>query len=118
MPLLTKDAFISSQDGKNDPTDSCNKSQTATTHLLIILFRFALISTFFSSLLMDLSCQAKEKYTASFKFSGPVVIILFGKGVSNSKLAIVLSPSASGLHVKLSVVKRAPFHRVPSYLNS
>lgn len=67
-PLLTKDALkgffffclsFCSQSGKNDPADSCNKSETATTHLPLIFCYFALIYTVcFILVVMDVSGQA------------------------------------------------------------
>lgn len=115
MPLLTKDAFISSQDGKNDPTDSCNKSQTATTHLLIILFRFALISTFFSSLLlMDLSCQAKEKIHSIFQVQWSSGNYSFWKRcehfqTSHSSLSVCLRVACEVVCCKESPFSSSPF---------
>ena len=95
-----------------------NESQTATTHLLIIFCYFALIYTVFFFFLNINGCvgSGNMKHTVSLKVQWFSNYSLGKKkkqkkkSVRNTKIAKVLAPSASGLHVKLcvNVAKESP----------
>lgn len=105
-PLLGGDALMRRRKKRSDAT--------ATKQLFIITSCFAFIYTFLILITINKwagrARQKKKKKNwkkpaVSSESSGNYSLC---KGVSNSKLAIVLSPSASGLHVKSSLLKRAP----------
>lgn len=95
-PLLTKAALkgfffffsffvVTSQDGKNDPADSCKKHKLQL-HICLLYFCIHL-----HTLLVNESVRSGNVNTEYLlKSTGSAIILL--KDVSNPKLAIVLSP--------------------------
>lgn len=108
MPLLLTDALISHQDGRF-MQQIINHNCAHAYHIVPPRNNLNLLS----SLLMGLSCSGKNNNNNknAHHLTSPVIFLK-----ANPKLAIFLSPSASGLHVKLSVnvLKRAPHKAHPT----